>query len=150
MADPFELNETDYIIRLHGDDGDSEASDPTLVLWTKIGFIVIAFLEGAITGMIPTWSSNCRESPKILGVANAFAGGVFLAIAFMHIIPEEIEGWVDYNADKGNDGEVFPLPEALVFMGYLLILLLDKVLFDTHALFEGDENGHSDPAERKL
>ena len=42
------------------------------------------------------------------------------------------------------------MPYALVFIGYTLILLLDKVLFDSHALFEGNEHGHIDPAEQKL
>ena len=122
---------------MHGGDGDDEEpSDPTLVLWTKIGFIVIAFLEGALVGMIPTWSKSCRESPAVLGVANAFAGGVFLAIAIMHILPESVEGWEEY-----NDGEeAFPMPEAMVFIGYSLILLLDKVLFDPNVIL-GDVDG---------
>ena len=78
-----------------------------------------------IAGMFPTWSSSCRENPKILGIANSFAGGVFLAIAFLHIMPEQIEGWTEL---KGEDA--FPVPECLVFIGYTLILILDKVLFD--------------------
>ena len=63
--------------------------------WLKVGFIVVSFAEAIISGMIPTWSTSCRESPKILGIANSFAGGVFLAIAFMHITPEMIETWND-------------------------------------------------------
>jgi len=69
---------------------DSTTVNETAVLWTKIGFIIIAFAEAMVAGLIPTWSSSCRESPKILGIANSFAGGVFLAIAFMHITPEMI------------------------------------------------------------
>ena len=49
--------------------------------------------------------------------------------------------------------KIFPLPELLIFCGYTIILLIDKVLFDTHALFEhGDEHGHdhADPAHNKL
>jgi len=41
-----------------------------------------------------------------------------------------------------------------VVTGYTIILVLDKVLFDTHALFSHDENHHEngaiDPAEKKL
>ena len=54
----------------------------------KIGFIIIAFLEAALLGVIPIKSSSFRESPMVLGIANAFSGGVFLAIAFLHIMPE--------------------------------------------------------------
>ena len=88
--------------------------------------------------MIPTWSSSCRESPKVLGIANSFAGGVFLAIAFMHITPEMIETWDGLPVNEGKE-KIFPLPELLIFCGYTFILVIDKVLFDTHALFEHDQ-----------
>ena len=44
------------------------------------------------------------------------------------------------------------MPELLAFAGYTIILILDKVLFDTHALFDdlGDGHGHADPADRKF
>ena len=58
------------------------------VRWLKIGFIVAAFLEAIIMGIIPVKSKSFRESPKVLGIANAFSGGVFIAIALMHIMPE--------------------------------------------------------------
>lgn len=63
------------------------AEDPN-VKWLKIGFIVAAFAEAIIMGVIPVKSTSFRESPKILGIANAFSGGVFVAIALMHIMPE--------------------------------------------------------------
>ena len=92
--------------------------------------------------MIPTWWLGCRESPKVLGIANSFAGGVFLAIALMHITPEMIETWNDLDVNKHMEGteevenkKIFPLPELLIFTGYTIILIIDKVLFDTHALF---------------
>ena len=117
----------------------STGGNSTAVLWTKIGFIAVVTLEAVIAGMIPTWSPSCRENPKILGIANSFAGGVFMAIAFMHITPEMIETWNEMNAGKDK---IFPLPELLIFLGYTFILIIDKVLFDTHALFEHDEHGH--------
>lgn len=66
------------------------------VFWLKIGFIIFIFFESLLSGIFPTVNKNCRENPKILGIANSFAGGVFLAIAFVHILPEENEAWVDY------------------------------------------------------
>ena len=64
-----------------------------------------------------------------------------MAIAFIHVLPEEIETWNEIS----GPGKVFPLPELLAFIGYTIILILDKVLFDTHALFE-HEDGHGDRA----
>ena len=122
-----------------------------VVLVTKICFIIGSFLEALIAGMIPTFSSKCRESPKVLGIANAFAGGVFLAIALMHIMPEQIAAWDELKAEQGVD-EPFPMAELLCLLGYTTILLIDKVMFDTSALFDED-NGHGDlhdPADRKL
>jgi len=54
----------------------------------KGSFIGVIFIEALLAGYFPTWNRSCRESPKILGIANAFSGGVFMAIAFMHILPE--------------------------------------------------------------
>jgi len=124
------------------------------IFWTKMGFIMVSFLESLLSGMIPTWSPSCRENPKILGIANSFAAGVFLAIALVHILPEMIETWDELETKKGVE-KIFPLPEILVFAGYTIILIIDKVLFDTHALFdhdhEGAEDGHAeDPAHKKL
>lgn len=56
--------------------------------WLKLGFIIVSFFEALVMGLIPVKSKSFRESPRILGVANAFSGGVFLAIALMHIMPE--------------------------------------------------------------
>lgn len=122
------------------------------LFWMKLGFIAVSFTECAVAGMLPTWSESCRKSPKILGIANAFAGGVFLAIAFMHITPEMIETWATI---QGNPDKLFPLPELLIFCGYTFILIIDKVLFDSHALFDDEhgEEGHGhtkDPAEQKF
>lgn len=122
------------------------------VFWWKVSFIFIVFFEAFLSGLIPTWSKSCRENPKILGNANAFAAGVFLAIAFVHILPEMAGNWNELMATKGVD-KPFPLPYFLLFLGYTLILIIDKVMFDTHSIFEGDSYKHDDnvdPAEIKL
>jgi len=36
-----------------------------------------------------------------------------------------------------------------MFCGYTLILIIDKVMFDTHSLFE-EAHDHIDPVEEKL
>jgi zinc transporter ZupT len=117
------------------------------VFWVKIGFIVVVFFEALLSGYFPTWSKTCRESPKILGIANSFAAGVFIAIALVHILPEEADIWAGLHPPEADP---FPLPYFLMFCGYCLILVIDKVMFDTHALFDNDdEHGdHAlDPAE---
>lgn len=117
------------------------------VFWVKIGFIVFVFFEALLSGFFPTWSKTCRESPKILGIANSFAAGVFIAIALVHILPEEANNWAGINEGVSDP---FPLPYFLVFCGYCLILVIDKVMFDTHSLFDDHGQHVSDPAENKL
>jgi hypothetical protein len=104
-----------------------------------------------------------------MGIANAFAGGVFLTIALIHIMPEQAEAYEEYkcgeepniDCENINDDpdweakEFFPLPFFMVFCGYVLILIIDKVMFDTTALFtkpeaEADEQTFADPIENNL
>ena len=126
--------------------------------WLKIFFIIVAFCEGFFMGMLPVKVKRCRNSITALGIANAFAGGIFIAIALMHILPEAVEGWEDLTCTnqlekEGKDPkdehnridceEAFGLPYLLIVVGYTLILVLDKVLFDAHAMFH-DDHGHHD------
>ena len=51
----------------------------------------------------------------------------------------------DPGGDTGDDDgpDPFPVPFLLLVTGYTLILVLDKVLFDTHAMFHDEgEHGH--------
>lgn len=142
----------------HGDDDDYD----TELLIIKIVFIPAAFAIAMFFGILPAKVKACKESPKFLGLANAFSGGLFLAIALIHLLPEAAEHyneWYEHNHSHDDpddphdhlqhgdghghdhDHPPVPLPYILVFLGYVLILLIDKVMFDSHALF--DDHGHS-------
>ena len=54
----------------------------------KYGFIALIFIITILAGLIPIQTKSCRENAKLLGILNTFSGGVFLAIAFVHILPE--------------------------------------------------------------
>lgn len=58
------------------------------VLDIKVAFICGCFVESLVGGTIPMWCKQLNQSPKLLGIANSFAGGVFLAIALVHMMPE--------------------------------------------------------------
>lgn len=60
----------------------------------KYSMIVIMFFIIYI-GMIPAFSNRCRKSETSLSLLNCFAGGVFLAMALIHILPEASD---TYNA----------------------------------------------------
>lgn len=147
-------------------------------------FIVFVFGLSFISGILPHKIPWCKNSVNILGIANAFSGGVFLAIAFMHILPEVTKDYEEYlhpdeesqiyafcsshfswlfentatevaysvlkggltHGDGDND---FPLPFALTFAGYAFILLIDKIVFDTHQLVDSDHHSHKHEAGHK-
>ena len=110
----------------------------------KIIFIFVSLVEAVVMGLIPVYSKRFSESPKILGIANAFSGGVFLSIALMHIMPEQAATWVEIQEDPDSGITTkFPLPFFLMVSGYTLILVIDKVLFDTHVILE-DGHGHKE------
>jgi zinc transporter ZupT len=109
-------------------------------LQIKILFIFIFIIEALGLGLIPVYCKAFQDSPAILGIANAFSGGVFLAIALMHIFPEQVENYSEILEKKGST-DSFPMPFFLGIIGYAFMLCIDKVLFDTHVIFE-DEHGH--------
>ena len=82
--------------------------------------------------LIPLRSKSFSENKVVLSFANAFSGGVFLSLAFGHLIPECVHGFKGYNE---------ALPYMVVLGGYLLIFFVEKVAFDAHGiLHEMEEN----------
>lgn len=66
------------------------------ILAIKIIFIVSCFIITMIAGLIPMKWKRCRNNERALGLANTFSGGVFLAIAFIHLIPETAALYYEY------------------------------------------------------
>lgn len=92
-------------------------------------------------GVIPVKCKAIKDNPRILGIGNAFAGGIFIAIALMHIMPEQVENYEQLKNDENDDDDdSFPVPFLLLVAGYTLILLIDKVIFDSNL-------AHSDKLE---
>mmetsp|Transcript_11707 Transcript_11707/g.13250 ORF Transcript_11707/g.13250 Transcript_11707/m.13250 type:complete len:383 (+) Transcript_11707:38-1186(+) len=128
-------------------------SDTTLTI-IQITFIIFIYFLAFGAGILPNLIPWCKNSINVLGIANAFSGGVFLAIALMHILPEATSGYAEYmendpdESQNEDDSDIFPLPFALTFVGYAFILLIDKVIFDTHSLV-GEHHHHHlhDPAQ---
>lgn len=69
---------------------------------------------------------------------NCFAGGMLLAISIVHILPDTIGSYADWlkhvaeeRAAEGREWHEpsFPTPYVLFVFGFLLMLLLDQVIF---------------------
>lgn len=81
-----------------------------------------------IGGSIPFWWAKWTESERFFSLGNAFAGGLFLGVGFMHLLPEGIEQLSHFSD--------FPLGTAVATAGFALLLLIDRVLFPENDLGE--------------
>jgi len=130
------------------------ASTPTTL---KIIFCFVIILITLVAGLIPLKVRRITQSPAFMGIANAFSAGVFIAIALMHVQPESINKYNEYmeereeheeheeeheheEEEEGHSHGEFPVPQILIFAGYALILIIDRVLFDTHGLMDEEQH----------
>jgi hypothetical protein len=89
----------------------------------KVLFQAFLTTLNVLCWLIPLRSKKISENKLALSIANAFSGGVFLSLAFGHLIPECVHGFEGFN-------EVTPY--LWVLSGYLLIFFVEKVAFDAH------------------
>jgi len=80
-------------------------------------YTIGTFAVGIIGGLFPLWG---RWSSRQLHLFVAFGAGVFLGAVFLHILPEVTQY------------ETTHLINALVLVGFMAILLLEKVLLNSH------------------
>ena len=117
---------------------DLNTSNPSnSVFYIKILYLIITAIITATFGLLPLCFNNCRKNSRILSYANAFSGGIFLGIGFFHLFPEANENFEKYFATpEGKSSFIFgwPMSYLLAFLSYSLILYLEKVAFNSHAL----------------
>ena len=65
----------------------------------KLISVIVFFCEAFFMGLLPVKVQRFRNSMTALGISNAFAGGIFIAIALLHIIPEQVEEWAEYSCE---------------------------------------------------
>lgn len=114
-----------------------------LNMWKVIFQIFLTALNVACW-LIPLKADKITENKLAMGLANAFSGGVFLSLAFGHLIPECVHGFEGMNES---------LPYMIVLGGYLLIFFVEKVAFDAHGLMhdvgdDGHDHAHSSPKKQ--
>ena len=118
---------------------------PISVFYIKIFYLIIIWLISFIFGLLPLYFNNCRKELRLLNYANAFSAGIFLGIGFFHILPDATESFENYFLNEGKNSIIkgWPIVYLLAFLSYSLILYLEKVAFNSHALIahtHGDEH----------
>lgn len=103
----------------------------------KVIFQAFLTTLNVVCWLVPLQSKKISDNKLALSMANAFSGGVFLSLAFGHLIPECVHGFEGMN-------EVTPY--LLVLSGYLLIFFVEKVAFDAHEILHEMERAHDHKA----
>mmetsp|Transcript_36409 Transcript_36409/g.41857 ORF Transcript_36409/g.41857 Transcript_36409/m.41857 type:complete len:500 (-) Transcript_36409:152-1651(-) len=112
----------------------------------KIIFQCLLTTINVVCWLVPLQSKSFGENKVALSLANAFSGGVFLSLAFGHLIPECVHGFStalafksgSLSAAASNLNEAAPY--MLVLSGYLLIFFVEKVAFDAHGALHAMEH----------
>ncbi len=111
----------------------------------KLALLFAIFAAGASGGSLPLWRGATTGSPRLLGLGNSFAAGVFLAAGLVHMLPDADRIWREL-------GFEFPVAFALSAVALTLMLLIEHVLLPEHVHEElhvpsderfGSQHGHA-------
>ena len=99
------------------------------------GFSVLAV--GIIGGLIPLLVAARQTSRRFFSLGNALAGGIFLGVGLMHLLPE-----ADEVLSEMYD---YPLAALLAAAGMVTLLWVDRVLFEAARRSSGGEGVNRRP-----
>ncbi len=77
-------------------------------------------------GILPKVWGACGRNEQALSFLNCFSAGIFMAMSLVHMMPEAAEIYGMW-AKKEAIERPFPLPYVCYFLGYFLILCIDRV-----------------------
>ena len=105
----------------------SEASAVAVIVTPLIVIKIVATVAilavAVVGGAIPVLMTRHEASHRFFSLGNSLSGGIFLGAGFIHLLPEaaeSLEGVVEY-----------PLAPLLAAVGVVLLLLIDRVVFQT-------------------
>lgn len=93
--------------------------------------VFLIFLTGIAGGLFSARLADTEKSEMFFSIGNAFAGGVFLGAGLLHMLPDASKGLG--NLTGSTD---FPWIFLLCALGFLLVLLIEKVLSKGHEALE--------------
>jgi len=106
----------------------------------------VATFTVCLIGSAITQIQHIKNNAQILSTFNCFGGGILLSVAVIHMIPELNEIFHDVESLHG-----YPIGMLFVILGYLILLVLEKVIFrhehhhtlknETSPIFEEETKG---------
>ncbi len=98
--------------------------NPSMSAFTIKIIAALAILAvGVVGGLIPILVTRHNASHRFLSLGNALAGGIFLGAGFLHLLPEAGEAL--------DERFEYPVGPLLAAAGVCLLLLIDRVLFES-------------------
>jgi zinc transporter 1/2/3 len=91
------------------------------MLLLKLLALVLIFAVGMMSGMLPGRMDESGPGANRLTLGNAFAAGVFLGAALLHMLPDAEE---KYSALAVGTG--YPLGALTCGFGFLILMVLEK------------------------
>eukprot|EP01104_Vermistella_antarctica_P009941 TRINITY_DN2619_c0_g1_i1.p1 TRINITY_DN2619_c0_g1~~TRINITY_DN2619_c0_g1_i1.p1 ORF type:complete len:466 (+),score=66.94 TRINITY_DN2619_c0_g1_i1:196-1593(+) len=93
-----------------------------LQVFSVFAILILALIFG---GFVPYRISQAKHSYRdtILSLGNCFAGGVFLSVGFVHVLPDSTSA-----ADELGLDSRFGLPYLFAMGGLMFVLFIEKVL----------------------
>ena len=119
----------------HAEHGEGIDPDMFKIIMLVCMFLCVGF------GVLPKVWGTCRNNDLLLSLLNCFSAGIFLAMSLIHILPESAEIYMLWTAAEEIE-KPFPLPYVMFFIGYLLILFVDRVA--AKAFGTGHSHGGAD------
>src|SRR3990167_2759586 len=130
----------------------------------KVGTAVGVFLLTLAFAVIPYYVKSFKSNKTLIGITNCLAGGIFLAAALLHLIPEAIEMYANATAHNhdhpekhdpsephDHDHSSFPVIPFTIFASFAVILMIDRLLLPGHHgashSHEEKEHQHGDQYE---
>ncbi|KAL4505217.1 hypothetical protein ABPG72_016284 [Tetrahymena utriculariae] len=92
--------------------------------------MVAMYLIIMITGNLPLRVKTFKENKKVLSIASAFSGGLFLSIGLIHILPE---AGTDFDNYYDSSEEHFPFQMFIAVISFSFVLFIEKVIGEKFA-----------------
>lgn len=91
-------------------------------------------------------AARARLADKICSLSNSLSGGLFLALAIIHLLPEAAESFGEMYDEETVDK--YRPAFAVAFCSYTLLLVIQRVVFSSHGHSHGhDGHLHEDEEE---
>lgn len=93
------------------------------MLLLKTTAILLVFVTGLLGGLLPLRIGRRVSSQHLFAVGNACAGGIFLGVGLIHMLPDASRGLAAV-----VPGLAYPLVSLICAVGFGLFLMMEKVL----------------------